>query len=208
MPEIKAFSVGYLQTNCYVITDPSYGGAVVIDPGGGYQKIKSYLEEKGRKATAVLLTHGHFDHILALPNFVADGAEVYIHELDEKMLRNEWNLAAEIGLPPLKEVRADHILNGGETLRFGNMTFKVIHTPGHTQGGVSYDLDSEYIFTGDTLFYRTYGRTDFYGGSVTELKNSVVNVLFALDGDRIVYPGHNENTTLSEERKNNEILYL
>ncbi len=208
MPEIKVFSVGYLQTNCYVITDPSYEGAVAIDPGGGYPKIKAYLADKGLKVTDVLLTHGHFDHILALSKFVEDGAKVYVHELDEKMLRNEWNLAAEIGLPPLTAVKADYLLHGGETLRFGDMTFKVIHTPGHTQGGVSYDLDSKYLFSGDTLFYRTYGRTDFYGGSVSEIRNSLVNVLFALEGDREVFPGHNETTTLSEERKHNEILYL
>lgn len=203
MIEIKTLSVGYLQTNCYIVTDGKF--AVVVDPGGGYEKIKAYLADRGLRCDAVLLTHGHFDHIMALSALKKDGAKVYIHENDEKMLRNEWNLAAEMGLPSLEVVQADVSLCGGEKLVFGEMNFEVIHTPGHTQGGVCYDCNGEYLFSGDTLFAGTYGRTDLYGGSSEALRSSVEK-LFAIDGDRTVYPGHYSATTLERERAYNPAL--
>lgn len=178
---------------------------MVVDPGGGLEKIKAALAEKGVEKTAVLLTHGHFDHILVLPALKKEGAEVYIHAEDAAMLANERSLAEEVGLPPLETVKPDFTLHGGETLRFGDMTFTVIHTPGHTRGGCCYDLDGKYLFTGDTLFEDGYGRTDFYGGSSSSLVASLAG-LFALEGDRIVYPGHGGATALSRERRSNPIL--
>ena len=200
--EIKSFAVGYLRTNCYVVTDGK--ACIIVDPGGGFDKVKQYLTDNKLSADAVLLTHGHFDHILALRDWQKAGAKVYVHELDEKMLHNEWNLAPEIGLGALPDVKPDVILYGDEDLTFGSMNFHVIHTPGHTQGGVCYDLNKEYLFSGDTLLAGSFGRTDFYGGSLTELVASFQKI-FALEGDRIVYPGHGESTTLFWEKDANPI---
>ena len=200
--EIKAFAVGYLRTNCYVVFDGAQ--CVILDPGGGFDRVKKFVDDNGLTVSAVLLTHGHFDHIMALSNWQKEGAKVYVHDLDEKMLRNEWNLAHEIGLNDLPVVIPDKILHGGETLSFGAMKFDVIHTPGHTQGGVCYDLNKKYLFSGDTFMAGTFGRTDFYGGSLTQLVDSFKKI-FALKGDRIVYPGHGESTTLDWERDSNPI---
>lgn len=202
--EIKIVSAGYLQTNCYIISGAEHK-AVVIDPGGGYDKIKSYLAQRNLTVEAILLTHGHFDHIMALAPLKKEGAKVYIHEADVKMLQNKGNLAVQMGLSPLPEIEPDVILYGGEILTFGDLEFKVIHTPGHTKGGCCYDLNKTYLFSGDTLFFRSYGRTDFPSGSSAELLDSIKK-LFDIDGDRIVYPGHEESTTLNEERRYNPAL--
>lgn len=206
MLEIKALQVGYLQTNCYIISDGKCG--VVVDPGGDYQKISEALKAKGIKADAVLLTHGHFDHILALSALQRDGAKVYIHENDLKMLSDGGlNLSSDFGIPAPEPVKPDVILHGGEVLNFGEMSLEVIHTPGHTKGGVCYDLNKKYLFSGDTLFCGSYGRTDFLGGSLKELCNSIHRI-FEIIGDRIVYSGHGESTTLNFEREYNPICRL
>ncbi len=206
MDKITAINVGYLDTDCYIITDGTVG--IVVDPGGDYDKIAAKLFEAGVKADAVLLTHGHFDHILALPRLKTNGAAVYVHEADERMLRNEDNLADVMGLPPIETVRPDVILRGDEDFYIGSFNIKVIHTPGHTKGSCCFDVDGKYLFSGDTLFCGSYGRTDFPSGSTTELVGSIKK-LFSIEGDRIVYPGHGESTTLSYEREYNPIsVYL
>ena len=129
---IRSFEVGYLQTNCYVVSDGRF--CVVLDPGGKADRVFRYIEEKGWIGVAVLLTHGHFDHILGLIDFVHKGYKVYIHKDDEKMLRNEGNLADTVGLLALPEVTANGTVFDGEELTFGEMTFRVYHTPGHTEG--------------------------------------------------------------------------
>ena len=203
--EIKTFVVGYLRTNCYVVSDRT--NCVIVDPGGGFDTIKQYIDENNFIPCAVLLTHGHFDHILVLDNWKKLGLKVYIHRDDEKMLHNEWNLAKEVGLRDLPVVQPDVILFGGERIVFGNMTFEVIHTPGHTMGGCCFDLNEKYLFSGDTILSSSYGRTDFYGGSADDIKASIKK-LFAIKGDRIIYPGHGESTTLEWERISNPINAL
>lgn len=204
MADIFTQVVGFMGTNCYILTDGKIG--IVVDPGADYLKIAAKLKEIGVKADAVLLTHGHFDHISALPELKACGAKVYIHEKDVKMLSGEWSLADELG-SPIEPVCPDVILLGGETLNFGEISIKVIHTPGHTQGSCCYDVDGRYLLSGDTLFYCSYGRTDFPGGSEARLVDSI-RALFEMD-DRIVYPGHGQSTTLGFERDFNPIaMYL
>lgn len=194
---IETFSVGYLSTNCYLVSDGKI--AVVVDPGGGFDKINNRVAERNLTGVAVLLTHGHFDHIMALSNFQKAGYRVFIHEKDEKMLKNEGNLHDLVGLGPLPEVPADGVLSDGQELRFGEMIFRVLHTPGHTEGSVCYDLDEKYLFSGDTLFRHFHGRTDFPGGNDEEMTSSLQKI-FALPGDREVFPGHDRRTVLSEER--------
>jgi glyoxylase-like metal-dependent hydrolase (beta-lactamase superfamily II) len=205
MTEIKRFPVGYLQTNCYVVTSDGYDGAVLVDIGGGFGKITDYLAEKGKKAVAALFTHGHFDHIFDAFKWQKCGVKLYISEQDAGLLENgNGNLASNYGLiiPPAK---ADFLVKDGDKLVFGDMNFSVMHTPGHTAGGVCYILDEKIIFSGDTLFFHSYGRTDFGGGDFDDISASVKKIL-ALDGDRIVYPGHGESTTLKEERLFNPLV--
>ncbi len=203
---LKRFEVGYMPTNCYVLSDGEI--AVIVDPGGGYGKISAYLTENGLKPVAVLLTHGHFDHILDAHKWVKEGVDVYIHEDEASCLFTpEDNISAMIGLtiPP---VRTFKTFSDGDVLTFGKLSFKVIHTPGHTRGGCCFVLDDGSVLTGDTLMCETYGRTDFPGGSNEQIITSIKEKLFSLEGDRLIYPGHGDSTTLNHERRFNPILYL
>lgn len=202
----KKFTVGLMPTNCYVIDDD--GKAVIVDPGGGYGKIGAYLEESGIKPIAVLLTHGHFDHISDVFKWKKDGATVYIHEDDAECLYSpEKSLASMVGLtiPPVREFVT---FTDEETLSIGNIELKVMHTPGHTVGSCCFILPDGNVLTGDTIMCETYGRTDFPGGSDLEIKRSITEKLFALEGDRILYPGHGDSTTLKHEQLLNPVLYL
>ncbi len=195
-----------MPTNCYVLSDDKI--AVIVDPGGGYGRIRAYLEERGKTAVAVLLTHGHFDHIADVFKWHKDGATVYIHEKDASCLFiPEDSLASLVGLtfPPVKEYCC---FSDGDRLTFGNISLKVIHTPGHTKGGCCFVLENGVILTGDTIMCGTYGRTDFPGGSDVELKNSIINKLFSIEQDRLLYPGHGESTTLKNEKLCNPVLQL
>lgn len=205
MIKIKIIEVGYLQTNCYILTSENYDGAVIIDAGGGYDKICEYLHKVGKKPTAVLLTHGHFDHILAVSNLAKDGAKVYIHNDDKELLLGKDKFVLDMGLR-ITPVIPDFLLEDNEILRFGDIILKVIHTPGHTLGGVCFVLENNAIFCGDTIFYLSYGRTDFEGGSIVALKNSIINKIFTLKIDYTLYPGHGEATSLFFEKQNNPIL--
>lgn len=200
--KIKKFEVGYLQTNCYVVTADNQKDAVIIDAGGGYEKINEYLAQNNKRAAAVLLTHGHFDHILATKKLQEGGAEVYIHLLDRGMLTNGESLASEMGIE-IESFCANHLFLDGDTIKIGELSFKVIHTPGHTKGSSCFIIEDN-IFSGDTLFLGSYGRTDFAGGSMSSMQKSLKK-LFDLTGDYKVFPGHMDNTTLDYERKYNPI---
>lgn len=201
------FLSGYVTTNGYVVTDESYDGGIIIDAPGRFDDISAYLESLGKKPAALLLTHGHWDHIAAVLDFRRAGAATYMREEDAKMLREEWSMAREMDRPVMSGSFPDYFVKDGETLKFGDMKFTVIHTPGHSKGSCCYDLDSKYLFSGDTLFRDSYGRTDLHGGSAATIADSIKNKLFALSGDREVFPGHEITTTLSYERKYNPILW-
>jgi len=190
---------GLLRINTYFIVNDD-GEAVVIDCGENYKKVKQTEEAYGLKIKAVLLTHAHFDHSGSAKKLQDDGAKIYISALDAPKLLNDGNLGYQFGRK-FETLTADYQFSDGDVLNVCGFNFKVISTPGHTDGSVTFMLDNM-LFTGDTLFYGSVGRTDFPGGDRLDMIKSIKK-LFALSGDYTVYPGHDEFTTLDRERKYN-----
>lgn len=205
MAQITRLMTGPLAVNCYIIVTEQKN-AVVIDAGGSVEKILQYLKENDLQLKKILLTHGHYDHIGGVAELqAATGAAVYIHEADVPMLSdNVLNLAQWIVGESVAPVTDYEILQDGDEIVQDECMFHVLHTPGHTKGSVCYQLEHT-LFTGDTLFRLSRGRTDFPGGSDDELYASLQR-LKQLDGEYDVLPGHNETSTLSYERQHNPNL--
>lgn len=191
-----------LETDTYVVING--GRAFVVDPGADAERIIAAAEAEGAKIEWVLLTHAHFDHIGAAAALQREGAQIVLHRDDVKLIKSFQNLSVLAGVK-VEHFTPDVTVAGGETLDVAGVSVKVIHTPGHTAGSVCY-VAGDVIFSGDTLFALSYGRTDFPTGSFAQLKNSIVNKLFALEGDYKVLPGHEGPTTLDYERAHNPIL--
>jgi len=201
--EIKILPLGYIGTNCYLIQ--SEKAAVVIDPGFVSQGVLEFLKENGEKERAILLTHAHFDHISGVPD-LKDNTEVLVYAgMDERenLLDPQVNLTERFHAKT-RGFNADRYVADGEILKVGDLEFKVFHTPGHTTGGVSYLMDGK-LFSGDTLFYESVGRTDFPGGDFAVLENSIKR-LYTLPDDTVVFPGHGESTTIGHEKKYNPFV--
>ena len=190
---------GLLRVNTYFLVN-DLGEAVVIDCGESYKKVKQTEADLNVKIKAVLLTHAHFDHAGSAKKLQDDGAKIYVSKLDAIKLKNDDNLGAEFGRK-FDYLTPDYTFDDQDLLTVCGITFKVIATPGHTDGSVCFLVDNM-LFTGDTLFYGTVGRTDFKSGSREDMVLSVKK-LFALSGNYSVYPGHDEFTTLDNERKYN-----
>ena len=205
----RQITSGSLGEHIYILGADNTKDAIVIDPGEAQPALDA-LARDGKICVAVLLTHGHFDHIGGVRALKeAYLAPIYIHEADAGMLKsNRMNLAVLTG-GLIQTVEADVLLHGGETLNLAGLTLNVIHTPGHTKGGVCYVLKSDHkLFVGDTLFLDGAGRTDFPGGSEKELYHSIADRLFTLEGDFDFYCGHEEETTLEYERNNNPFIQI
>ena len=193
--KIDALTVGPLSTNCYIVYLEGSGQAVVIDPGANGKKIRQALD--GKAVSAVLLTHGHFDHTGALRDF--SDAPIYMHPADEIMLTDDFWSAGQMARDDDPRPPATDFVMEGTSLRLAGLDIRVLHLPGHTMGSVAYQI-GDVMFTGDTLFRQGYGRTDFPGGSEMDLRRSIRRLL-ALDKNWIICPGHGEMTTLDEERE-------
>ena len=195
-------------TNTYIVTDEETGETAVVDPALDEESLIGKLKDKNVKY--ILITHGHFDHIGGV-NFIKErtGAKVVVHKEEEEMLldgkKNEFTKKFGCDMQP---IYADVLVEDGTELSFGNSKIKVMHTPGHTKGGVCYIFeDDRVIFSGDTLFYLTVGRTDLYGGDPrTELMS--LAKISELEGDYKVYPGHDQSTTLNFEREHNRYMRI
>ncbi len=202
---------GPLMVNTYIAWYEGQGEdtpCVVVDPANS-GKVMRFLNEHGLSCRAILLTHGHFDHIMGVAKLrEATGARVYINKLDANAMKDDGaSLAKMVGLR-VDPSKVDVFVGDGMEFTEAGIAFRAIHTPGHTKGGVCYIVESErVIFSGDTLFRLSYGRTDLDGGNAGELYESLMYRLFTLQGDYRVLPGHDAETTLDFERQNNPCIH-
>lgn len=204
--KIIALSVGLLEANCYIVYDEKSKDAMVIDPGGDGEYILSKIDEKGLKVRYIVLTHGHFDHIGAT-GFLKDKTSglIAIHKLDAENLRDgDKNLSSSMGIE-LPQLKADLLLEHGSTIKLGDTECKILHTPGHSEGSICI-LFPGIVFTGDTLFRGSIGRTDFPGGNYKVLLKSIAENLLTLDDNTVVYPGHGFETSIGIEKETNPFL--
>lgn len=201
------FEVGPLACNCYVVGDPATRQAIVIDPGGDIARVTDALEEHRVTVTAIVATHAHFDHLLAAESLrQATGAPFYMHDADKPLL--DWYeesgrmfLGLEVGPPPA----VDTAISENDVLRAGDTELLVVHTPGHSPGSITL-ASEDALFSGDTLFAGSIGRSDLPGGHSETLLGVIREKLFAFDDHVAVYPGHGPVTTVGEERRSNPFV--
>lgn len=198
----KVLSVGMLESNCYILGDEETREAVVIDPGGDAPEILAALRQEKLQLKTIINTHGHFDHVGANKELQeATGAPIAIHAADAPMLSQPSAEALFFTGGRLQPSQASILLQEGDVLDFGRYQLKVLHTPGHTPGGICLVLLQEpIVYVGDTLFAGSIGRTDFPGGSFEDLINSVRTKIFTLGDHYLVMPGHGPATTVGQER--------
>ncbi len=203
MMEYLCLPVGQLQANCYLVWDEDRN-AVMIDPGDEADRLLRIIDKRGLSLQAILLTHAHFDHMMAVNAMKEEtGAPVMIHQAEAPAMTDERiNLSAMVGTP--YRATADRLLQDGETITVGNLTFTVIHTPGHTVGSCCYRI-GDLLFSGDTLFADGIGRTDFPGGSMTVMRQTLANLCDYPDHISVL-SGHGEATTIGIEKRNNPFL--
>ena len=202
---LKKVVVGPLGSNCYIVGSESNKEGMIIDPGDEAEVILRKVKDLGLEIRSIVLTHGHIDHIGALKEVKkATGAEVAIHTDEAKSLQGQSSstllgLAYPTPLPP------DRLLQDGDSLDIGDLHFWVLHTPGHSPGGICLSGEGV-VFSGDTLFNCGIGRTDLPGGNSSQLMNSIHTKLMTLPDNTIVYPGHGPETTIGTERRGNPFL--
>lgn len=205
--KIVSLEVGTLGTNCYVVFDETTKEAAVIDPGGSVEAILAVLRDEKLAVKYIINTHGHADHVLGNMRVKeATGAPILIHEADASMLTSgQRNLSAYIG-GSVSCGPADTLLKEGDVIKIAaGLELTVIHTAGHTPGGICLLTDSV-LFSGDTLFAESIGRTDFPGGSYSQLITNIKNKLLVLDDTVKVLPGHGPETSIGHERKMNPFI--
>lgn len=200
MVSVKIFKVGPLETNCYLLTDTSTKKSAIIDPGGISAKLDEAINAVGvENIEYILITHGHFDHIRKAPRYKnLTEATLAIGKNEAEFTKDRHLNLCRI---PMEEFEADVLLNDGDIIKLGDLSIRVIETPGHTKGGVCF-IVNDCIFTGDTIMKGTFGRCDLETGDFEQMRKSLEKI-FALSGDYKVYPGHGEMSTLAAERANN-----
>jgi len=198
--------VGPLQVNCFILADENTKDAVVIDPGDDAQEILKIIRDKELNVKYIVNTHGHFDHVggnKALKE--ATGAELLIHEGDSSLMTSASMHSRAFGLNSVSSPPADRYVKHGDVINAGEISLKVLHTPGHSLGGISL-LEQGMVFTGDALFAGSIGRTDLPGGDLMTLLRSIKTNLMTLPDDTKVFCGHGPASTIGEERRENPFL--
>ncbi len=217
--KIDCLIIGAYETNCYILHNEQAGDCVIIDAGLDAHRLISFLQQQKLNPVAVVLTHGHIDHIAAVPALREQfpAMKVYIHKLDAALLAEPLaNLSAMTG-EDFNTENADCLLNDKDTIEPAGIKLKVLHTPGHTPGGISLYLQQPpclavarqqrgVVFTGDALFEDSVGRTDFPGGNMEQLLDGIKEKLLTLPADTKVYPGHGPATTIAREKAHNQYL--
>ena len=202
---IERLELGPFASNCYIVGSEATKEGMVVDPGAEAGRILKKIKDLELTIKVIVLTHGHIDHVTALREVKeATGAEVAIHTADAGSLQggsisNMFGLTYPVPPPP------DRLLSGGDSIEVGDMSFLVLHTPGHTPGCICL-LGQGAVFTGDTLFNFGIGRFDMPGGNGNQLMNSIHTKLMVLPDNTVVYPGHGPQTTISVERRANPFL--
>jgi glyoxylase-like metal-dependent hydrolase (beta-lactamase superfamily II) len=208
-PVRETFPVGPLQCNCTILGDPASGAAIVVDPGDEAPEILRRLRARGLRAVALVHTHAHFDHVGATRQ-VADAtrAAIHLHAADEFLYQNLEMQGAAFGFRFDPVLPVSRFVADGETVAAGALEVEVVHTPGHTPGSVCFRLGgaAPLLFSGDTLFQGSIGRTDLWGGDPRAIVRSIRTRLYGLPEDTVVVPGHGPETTIGEERATNPFV--
>lgn len=207
---VSSFAVGPLGCNCSIVADLRTQKAVVIDPGGDFDRIRELLDAEKLQVVSIVHTHTHIDHVGATAPLAAwSGASPAIHEADRFLYKMLPVQAMLLGVPVPETCDVEGTLTDGSSVHAGNLELGVIHTPGHTPGSVSFSLDTEegrILFTGDTLFRRGIGRTDLWGGDSALIFRSLRERILTFGDETLVIPGHGPETSIGEERRENPFL--
>ena len=205
--KINQYVVGAVQTNCYFIINEDTKEVLIVDPGDAAKQLAQKVKDDGLTPVAILLTHGHFDHAGGAKAFAEEfGIKIYAHEKEKRTLEDpEYNVSWMVGSSEVYS--ADEFLKDEQELDLAGFHIRVLYTPGHTEGGCCYYFPYDNVlFSGDTLFCMSVGRTDFKGGSMSEIVRSIKEKIMVLPEDTTVYPGHNDVTTIENERMYNPYL--
>jgi hydroxyacylglutathione hydrolase len=208
--KIERLILGAYQTNCYILlANETAKDCLIIDTGLEADELIDFLQQHKLNPVAVVLTHGHIDHIIGLAALRSryPDIKVHIHKLDAGMLTGEKDNLSSLAGVSFKSEPTDFTLQEGNPIELANIKLDVLHTPGHTPGGIClYSKDEGVVFAGDTLFADSVGRTDMPGGNTIQLIKSIKEKLCTLPGETIVYPGHGPATTIAQEKENNPFL--
>ena len=203
MEKVFRLVLSMMQTNCYLLKED--GHVLIIDPASSTNRIMSFLEEN-EEVDGILLTHGHFDHIMGVNSINKDfNAKVLVHKDDKQIIDESDDFMMSVGLEPFEHPVIDEYIDESTEIKIGNTPIKVIHLPGHTQGGVGYLIEDK-LFSGDTVFLESIGRTDLVGGNYQQLVSSIKEKVFALPDKTTIYTGHGTNTTVEHEKKYNDFI--
>ncbi|MGO1469536.1 MAG: MBL fold metallo-hydrolase [Tissierella sp.] len=204
--KIYRIPAGLYAANCYIIVDEDTKKSIIVDPGGNADDLLKFIKQNNLEMEYIVLTHGHADHIGAVIELKNDlNIPIMAHSDELELLNNsDQNLSSQMSIKPL-EIKPSILVNDGDKFNFGNIDVEIIHTPGHTEGGISLKVGNN-LFAGDTLFKGSVGRSDLHGGNSSVLINSIREKLLVLNEDTIVWPGHGDSTTIGEEKLFNPFL--
>lgn len=206
--KVQLFVENAIQTNCWVVIDEDSKEAIIIDLGGGYRDIKKYIDNQNAKLKFVICTHGHFDHIMGIPELqqTEPNIPVYMSKKDENMTSEINKMLQMFGIPGnYPPVKVSEFIDENSKLSIGSHNIEIIETPGHTQGGLCFKIGN-LLFSGDSLFNKEIGRCDLPGGNFNSLISALKTKIITLPEDTEVFPGHGSTTTIKEEKLKNPYL--